>query len=325
MNDVVFLLDPVRLNDARAIASKITIAALRQVGLRAGGTYTQEEVAQAKVIVVSAPIPEQSLLKLAWENPNSKVVLWNHTCWGVFGKEILDSTLQYVALARAAKNVVIGNVKPHVSEAFRTALNLTDKQFLWLPSVYRCPYVPQKRMLADVLASGVLRVGMVGAFSVVKNQFMSLLGAVLLAKDIGCKLSLVVGQSSENRVMGQSVEENILTFAEQSFIQVTRLPHAPWPYVRDLIADNVDIMMNCSYTEGLQLLTADGIAVGVPSVTSLAIPYDIKAWRAKSDDPFSIGDAGLRALEVSHMDEAHKNLTNYGDTALRCWLDLLEA
>lgn len=314
MLDVAFVVNH-GSNDARAIASEVTAAGLAESGVLAGLVHTAVE---SKVIVVSAPVSEAWLSELVQRYPKSKIVIWNHTCFGVLSREILASTLEYVSLTLEYSNLYVGVVKPNVETALRSALG-TNK-IVWLPSVYRCQFHEQHTWIKP----GEIHVGLLGAFSVVKNQFASFLAAKLLADRFQRELIVhMPAGHSEGRQGALEIEDNLVELASASRVQLIRVPCAPWESFKCEI-ENVDIMFNCSYTEALQLLTADGISVGTSSVVSGAIPYAPQGWIANPDSPVDMASVARRnIMEPWQMRLAYGSLISYSKNSADRWKQFL--
>jgi hypothetical protein len=66
------------------------------------------------------------------------------------------------------------------------------------------------------------------------------------------------------------------------------------------------LLLQPSYTESFNMVTADGIAEGVPSVVSNAIDWAPKHWKADVDDVLDISRVGRALLHDSHA--AHDGL-----------------
>jgi hypothetical protein len=56
-----------------------------------------------------------------------------------------------------------------------------------------------------------------------------------------------------------------------------------WPKFRKVVA-HMHLLLQPSYTESFNMVTADGVAEGVPSVVSEAVDRAPEYWKAKVDD-----------------------------------------
>ena len=68
-----------------------------------------------------------------------------------------------------------------------------------------------------------------------------------------------------------------------------------WPSFRKTVA-HMNLLLQPSYTESFNMVTADGVAEGVPSVVSSAIDWAPEDWKANVDDVLDIARIGRRLL-----------------------------
>ena len=93
----------------------------------------------------------------------------------------------------------------------------------------------------------------------------------------------------------------------------------PWEKFIELIA-SMNIMIQPSYTESFNMVTADGIVVGVPSVVSSAITWAPDSWKADSDDALDIARTGCLMLQNSGtIYSGLKSLKHQNRYALEHW------
>jgi hypothetical protein len=83
-------------------------------------------------------------------------------------------------------------------------------------------------------------------------------------------------------------------------------------------------MMQPSYTESFNMVTADGIAMGVASVVSDAIEWVPDHWKACSDDVFEIARVGRNLLfDYAAPQDGLEYLQKYVADGLRVWQEYL--
>ena len=68
-----------------------------------------------------------------------------------------------------------------------------------------------------------------------------------------------------------------------------------WPKFRKTVA-HMHLLLQPSYTESFNMVTADGVAEGVPSVVSEAIDWAPEDWKADVDDVLDIARTGRKLL-----------------------------
>jgi hypothetical protein len=66
-------------------------------------------------------------------------------------------------------------------------------------------------------------------------------------------------------------------------VQVVENGWQSWPQFRQSVA-HMHLLLQPSYTESFNMITADGVAEGVPSVVSHAIDWTTDQWKAMMDD-----------------------------------------
>ena len=96
-----------------------------------------------------------------------------------------------------------------------------------------------------------------------------------------------------------------------------------WPQFRQTVR-NMHLLLQPSYTETFNVVTADGVAEGVASVVSDAIEWAPDNWKARCDDVDHIAQTGMRLLrDKSAPRKGLRALERYNARAKNAWLDLL--
>ena len=67
----------------------------------------------------------------------------------------------------------------------------------------------------------------------------------------------------------------------------------PWPQFRQTVR-HMHLLLQPSYTESFNVVTADGVAEGVPSVVSAAIDWAPRSWIAPVDDANAMARVGRK-------------------------------
>ena len=85
------------------------------------------------------------------------------------------------------------------------------------------------------------------------------------------------------------------------------------------------LLLQPSYTESFNVVTADGIASGVPSVVSEAIDWVPRYWQAEVDDVNDISRVGRQLLgdPIAAVDGL-KALKTYVVEGVKYWKDYLK-
>jgi glycosyltransferase involved in cell wall biosynthesis len=108
---------------------------------------------------------------------------------------------------------------------------------------------------------------------------------------------------------------------------VTLVP-VPWlshdDFVRYLYG--MDLLLQPSFTETFNNVTADGCACGVPSVVSAAVGWVPQSWMAEPDSALAIANAGCALMRNRNAGlDGWKALDSYNRDARLAWTQWLMA
>ncbi len=189
-----------------------------------------------------------------------------------------------------------------------------------------CAYLPNLYSLdADAVwqrppfTDGTLRIGVFGATRPLKN-LMSAAGAALeISQSLRVQLELWVS-SGRTEAGGDAV-----LGAVQEMLR--GLPHVrlvtngwqPWPKFRKAVGF-MHLLLQPSYTESFNMVTADGVAECVPSVVSNAIDWAPEHWKANVDDVLDIARVGRQLLyDPRAIHDGLRALREYVEDGLRSY------
>lgn len=244
-------------------------------------------------VIISAPwIPTADLQELCIRYPNTQFAVNCHSNVG-----FLQADRNGVKLLREAMELELGNSNFHLAG--------NSQRFCdWLHEAFGapCAFLPNLYFLAEgqpspsrVFSGGTLRVGVFGATRPLKN-LMSAAGAALeISRNLRAPLELWM---SAGRVEGGG--ETVMAAVKEMLLN---LPHVTlmlngwqsWPKFRKVVS-HMHLLLQPSYTESFNMVTADGIAEGVPSVVSKAIDWAPEHWKADVDDVLDIARVGRQLL-----------------------------
>jgi hypothetical protein len=166
----------------------------------------------------------------------------------------------------------------------------------YLPNLYHLENVVIDKPLWD---GGTLRVGCFGATRPLKN-IMSAVGAAI-------EIAFQKKTKTEIWLSGGRTEGGGNTILEAAKQLVRGIPEISlvsnnwesWPAFRRTVGF-MHLLLQPSFTESFNMVTADGISQGVPSVVSDAIDWAPKYWMAETDDVFDIAHTGRALLGDRH-------------------------
>ncbi len=284
------------------VAAINTAKVLRREGIRAHvwpvlnapDLHRRLEVSPAKQVIISAPwIPSRHLQSLSAEFPETHFAVNCHSNVG-----FLQADRNGMKLIREAMELELGTENIHLAGNSRRFCNWIRAAFGGAP----CVYLPNLYSLDSEpvwprppFAGGTLRVGVFGATRPLKNLMSAAAAALEISQSLRVPLELWV---SAGRSEGGG---EIVLGAVQEMLR--DLPHVklvmhgwqPWPKFRKAVA-HMHLLLQPSYTESFNMVTADGVAEGVPSVVSNAIDWAPEHWKANVDDVLDIARVGRRLL-----------------------------
>lgn len=249
-------------------------------------------VSPAAHVIVSAPwIPALEMHSLSTEFPNTHFTVNCHSNVGFLQADRNGIRLvrEMMELELATANVHLGGNSRRFCDWIRSAFGAPCA---YLPNLYWLESDPQPRR---AFSSGTLRIGIFGATRPLKN-LMSAAGAALeIARDLRVPLELWL---SAGRSEGGG--DGILAAVKEMLgglpgVNLILNGWQTWPSFRKTIA-HMHLLLQPSYTESFNMVTADGVAEGVPSVVSNAIDWAPNDWKANVDDVLDIGRVGRRLL-----------------------------
>ncbi len=192
----------------------------------------------------------------------------------------------------------------------------------WLPNLY---YLGDAQTVPRALfRGGTLRIGAFGASRQLKNFMTAAGAAVQIASTLRADTELWMS-SGRSEGAGPLADAILQMTAGLSHFKLVEAGWQTWPQFRQTVR-SMHLLLQPSYTETFNVVTADGIAEGVPSVVSEAIEWAPANWKARVDDVDHIAQTGLRLL---HDRKAAKHglraLQKYNRRAVSAWKQFLAA
>jgi hypothetical protein len=236
----------------------------------------------------------------------------------------LQADANGVKLVREAMEVERGSWNFHVA-------GNSVKFCRWVTDTYRtpCQFLPNLYYLEPVplprrplCVGSHLRIGAFGATRPLKN-FMSAAGAAVeVAAQMHAELELWVsaGRTEGGGGILEAVRSMIGGLPN---IRLVESGWQSWPRFRVTVR-HMHLLMQPSYTESFNMVTADGIAEGVPSVVSEAIDWAPDHWKAPCDDVQQMARVARYLLADPHAPEdGLLALQRHNREGLDAWKDFL--
>lgn len=235
-------------------------------------------------------------------------------------------------------NVSFLGADPQAIQNFRDDLNLeqgalnffaagNNKRFcdFILQSYGRpCAYLPNLYYLGDVQAQqrrgwsgGTLRVGSFGAVRLLKNHISAAAAALELSDKLHTDVDFHI---SVGRVEGgYSVVRAIQNMLRQTSVNLIEDGWYQWPNFRSLIK-TMHVLLQPSFTETFNMVTADGASESIPSVVGDAIEWAPGDWKAETDNSVSIARTARHLILDPHAGlDGFKALQAHDAQGLRAW------
>jgi hypothetical protein len=188
-----------------------------------------------------------------------------------------------------------------------------------LPNLYHLDKVRQKR---ERYSGGTLRIGAFGATRVLKNLMTAAGAALEIASARRADLEFWIS-SGRNEGAGSVVDAVKQMLNGLPHVKLVENGWQSWPQFRGTVR-HMHLLMQPSYTESFNVVTADGVAEGVPSVVSEAIDWAPDSWKAPVDDAHAMALVGQRLLASRWAPRQGLNaLRTHNKRALAAWTDFI--
>jgi len=241
-------------------------------------------------VILAAPwVATSDVASLAAMFPEVVFVVVSHSSVGFLAADphAIKLLRETADLQLATHNVFVGG---NSSKFTRWATAAWGVEAVWLPNLYcLAETFPQHDRHWD---GGALRLGMFGANRPLKNFLSGAAGAVELARRLRVPVELLLSSGRNeggNPRALQEMTEHI------SNLRVVHTGWLPWAEFRRLVR-TIDLVLQPSYTETFNVVSADAIAEGVPVVATDAIDWVPPWWQAKADEPLDIARVAERLL-----------------------------
>jgi hypothetical protein len=189
-----------------------------------------------------------------------------------------------------------------------------------LPNMYYLDGSPAKR---DRYSGGTLRVGTFGATRVLKNLLTAAGAALEIATAMRADLEFWIS-AGRSEGAGSVLDAVRQMMTGLHHVKLVESQWQPWPRFRQTVR-HMHLLLQPSYTESFNVVTADGVAEGVASVVSDAIDWAPDSWKAPVDDAHAIASVG-RKLLLSRWEtrRGQSALKAHNNRAIKAWREFLQ-
>lgn len=220
-------------------------------------------------------------------------------------------------------NVYIAANSPRMAQDItiftKSYLNANNTNVIVLPNYYPHTYKHPKIFNET---STVLNVGCFGAVRPLKNHTLQAIAALNVATDLHKQLHFHINARVETK--GDAVLNNLKSIFQHTAESGHQLIFHDWkPRAEFLdVCRSMDVGMQVSLSETFNIVAADLVSQGVPTIGSFEIPWMCEPYQAESTDVHSISYALRCALaHVEHNIANHQqNLSKYSDDTRTTWI-----
>jgi hypothetical protein len=275
---------------------------------RACEVATARGQVQPTHVIIHAPwVATCALAAMARDFPDVTFVVVSHSNFGFLAADphAVQLLREAVELQHSLHNVkVAGNSAKFVG----AASVIWDTAVTLLPNLYDLSEpMPSARPAWDGQS---LRLGLFGECRILKNGLTAAAAAASLAATLRVPTDLYVSEA--NAAMRELCEQ-------APSLKLVATGWMPWAKFRQLVG-HMHLLLQPSFTESFNCVTADGVHQGVPSVVSSAIDWAPARWQADADDAEDLVRVAQYLLKTPQaLEDGRKALLAYVDQGIQTW------
>lgn len=268
-------------------------------------------------VMLCAPFIDAAFLeKLAAAFPKVRFVVIYHSNLGFLSVDqfAMRSIPQFLDLQERTKNFAVGANSIELANSITAVSGI---EMAWLPNIFHLPHVVRRTKPAWKRPLP-LHVGLFGASRVLKNWLTAAASVGILQRHVQVPVTLHVNSGREEGGAGSRGGIDALLKLNTG----VQLVEVPWLSVDDFrrYLYGMDLLLQPSFTETFNNVTADGVYSGVPSVVSDAITWAPETWKARADSACDLARVSLALLRDSKAAaRGQKALDAHNETALAAW------
>ncbi len=267
-------------------------------------------------VVVSAPwISTADWWQITQRFPWIQFLVNSHSNVG-----FLQADPNAIRLLREGADLEAGTPNFRIAANCETLATWINKAYcipcVLLPNMYWCNGMT--RVARPLFTAGTLKIGCFGASRPLKNHTSAAAAALEIAQDLRVDMEFWIsgGRAEGGNTMLSALDQ---MFANLRYATLRRANWETWPEFRRTVA-SMHLLMQPSYTESFNMVTADGIAEGVPSVVSSAIEWVPNHFHADADDAGDIARVGKSLLRDGNAPaQGLVALERYNRESVQAW------
>lgn len=323
------------LNTAKCLARKGEIVDVWAVKdgneLRQRLNLAKSDTDKITHVVISAPfIHYAGMQQLCSMFPRVQFAVVSHSNVGFLqaDRSAVRIFRSYLALEAEMQNFQIAGNSEFFCQSIQDAYSSPCE---WLPNLYYLDGMT--RTDRPLWNGGVLKIGIFGATRVLKNMPTAVWSCIEIMQELKCETEIWINVGRDGSPLNpdgslkKSVNGADATVLQSAISMVENLPGItlkfapwkPWPEFRRIIA-SMHLLLQPSYTESFNMVTADGVSQGVASVVSDAIDWAPDSWKAKVDQSEDIAYKGRALLSDRRaVRDGLRALTAHNALGIQSW------
>jgi glycosyltransferase involved in cell wall biosynthesis len=211
---------------------------------------------------------------------------------------------------------------------FRVACN-SEKGKKWVEAAYRHSVLCLPNLYdtdtfvgsPNIWRGGILRIGCFGAMRPLKNMFSAAVAAIIIAEKLRADVEFHLTSGREGSQYTINCIQELLT--DHKRVKLVVNAWSVWSEFRNLVS-TMHLMFQPSFTESFNIVSADGVAEGVPSVVGEAIDWCPIHWIAPADDANHMATTGMHLLsDYNSVQEGREALKRYVENGKHSWMEYL--
>lgn len=224
--------------------------------------------------------------------------IFNMTCHSNVG--FLQADSRGIELLREGLGLESGVYNFHVAANSERLCEFVHSAYgdpcLYLPNLYYLDHMDRYMRPGWSQTGGVLRIGIFGATRSLKNILTAVGAAIIMHRQLKAQTEIWISTGREDSgEVGRILRAVKALASDLPGLEVKSAPWCSWSSFRKIVG-SMHLLIQNSYTESFNMVTADGVHEGVPSVVSEAIQWAPREWRADVDDVDAVARAGISLL-----------------------------
>lgn len=224
--------------------------------------------------------------------------------------------MDWIGEYAAIDKMLIACNAPRMMRDIATFIN--PKKLIYLPNYYPQNYV-QKSLNKD---KEYIDISCFGAVRPLKNHLVQAIAALHFAKSKGKKLRFHIN-SGRIEQRGDSVLNNLIGLFQHLYDDGHELINHKWAPREEFlkVCAQMDIGLQCNFSETFNIVSADLLSQGVPIVGSSEIPWSFSMFNAIPTDIESISNklALTYTMPKLNVSVNQRNLKKYTNKTKKIW------